>query len=122
MTNSTPTEITVALRGDERTLAVLPLGDDRLLTTGFDFYGVFPTGAKHHLTQGIFHRCVERDGKFYLVLANGAARFAGFNATVGRDEHGQPWLLDSVLYSHNRNVGRIADWSDKADPDHIALW
>jgi hypothetical protein len=122
MTNSTPTQITVSLRGDERTLAVRALGDDRLLTTGSDFYGVFPTGSKQHLMQGVFHRCVERDGKAYLVLANGSERFTGFNVTVGRDEQGQPWLLDSVLYSHNRNVGRLVNWSDKVSPDHVAKW
>lgn len=125
MTNSETLSITVALNRDERTIEAKTSASngDRAYGVGYNFWGRFPTGMKAHRMPGMFWRCVEReDGKVCLPLANGQLRFVGFNATVGRDQHGTPWLLDATLYEHNRNVGRLVGWLDQVPAEMIAKW
>lgn len=124
MTNSEALSITIEVNGSERTIeAKVSIQPNRAYGVGYNFWGRFPTGMKAHRMPGMFWRCEEReDGKVCIRQANGVLRFVGFHATVGRDQHGTPWLLDATLYEHNRNVGRLVGWIDQVPAEMIARW
>lgn len=137
MTKTETHQLTITVNGETRTLTVgrgfWAASDDRLhttLTTAYDsddadaftwreaspFWGRFPTGAKAHLMHGEFDLVV--DG----ALASNPRIRVSRHETCGTDELGRTWRLRTVLYTHNRNAGRLAGWSDKVPADMIAKW
>lgn len=132
MTKPETHQLTITVNGETRTLTVgapnYGSQDDRLhteLTTrikqnvGADylpFWGRFPTGMKAHRMAGDFQ--LVKDG----ALASNPRISVSRYETLGTDELGREWRLSTVLYTHNRNVGRLVGWADKVPAEMIAKW
>lgn len=77
---------------------------DRLTSAGGVVVGKFPTGTKLHRTQ----LTLWKRNQSYRV-AGGHPPLRGETAAV---VDGEEYVMDAVLYTHNRNSGRICGWHE----------
>lgn len=110
-------ELTLTLARETRTIVARGWANNGEAVTrvgGGDLYGVFPTGNKAHRTSPSFW-LLDADGKL-------DGRPVHHHAIVATSPDGRRWLMDSTLYTHNSNRGRIVGWADTVDPRYIAKW
>jgi hypothetical protein len=110
--------ITVTFAGETRTVkaSVDQYGRAFGVADGEMQYGVFPTGTKAH------RQTPEFTIKSYFEDPEWPKRRVPYGAIIGTDENGTEWVMNTRLYTHNRNHGRIVGWADKVDPKYIARW
>jgi len=101
--------LTVTFDGQTRTIAARNRGD-RASSRALEVYGVFPTGTKAHRAHA----------EFWNVAS--MKRAPASHAVIATDEDGGEWVLDTRLYTHNRNVGRIVGWADDVTAPFVARW
>src|SRR5262245_51713221 len=84
---------------------------DRIYSLGRVVVGRFPTGTKLHRSQLFLWKRNQSTGP--ALRGETAAVF-----------NGEEYVIDTTLYTHNRNVGRIVGWfNDETMPESVvAQW
>jgi hypothetical protein len=104
-------QIDITAFGETRTFECVFYGDrTRINTLARCVIGRFPTGTKLHPSQLTLWKREQPTGR---ALRGETA------AIIDGDEY----VIDTTLYTHNRNVGRIIGWNDlDRDAAVVARW